>query len=85
MTAAYPNLRLRRTRAWGWSRALHRETVLTPADLIQALAGVFASDQNGDSDPLVERDDGSWLISGWLAADTRGWIFAPAMASRSWR
>ena len=34
MTAAYPNLRLRRTRAWGWSRALHRETVLTPADLI---------------------------------------------------
>ena len=34
MTASYPNLRLRRTRASAWSRALHRETVLTPADLI---------------------------------------------------
>ncbi len=37
MTAAYPNLRLRRTRATGWSRALHRETVLTPADLLWPL------------------------------------------------
>ena len=34
MTGSYPNLRLRRTRASAWSRALHRETVLTPADLI---------------------------------------------------
>jgi porphobilinogen synthase len=37
MTAAYPNLRLRRTRASAWSRALHRETVLSPADLIWPL------------------------------------------------
>jgi porphobilinogen synthase len=37
MTATYPALRLRRTRATGWSRALHRETVLTPADLIWPL------------------------------------------------
>jgi putative hemolysin len=49
----------------------HFDGLLTPNDLLQALAGVFASDQNGDSDPpLVEREDGSWLISGWLAADT---------------
>jgi hypothetical protein len=34
---AYPALRLRRTRATAWSRALHRETVLTPADLIWPL------------------------------------------------
>ena len=32
--SSYPNLRLRRTRASAWSRALYRETVLTPADLI---------------------------------------------------
>lgn len=32
--AAYPALRLRRTRAADWSRRLHAETVLTPADLI---------------------------------------------------
>jgi len=48
----------------------HFDGLLTPADLLQALAGVFASDQNGDTDPpLVEREDGSWLISGWVAAD----------------
>jgi porphobilinogen synthase len=32
--SSYPNLRLRRTRASAWSRALYRETVLTPSDLI---------------------------------------------------
>ena len=35
--ASYPALRLRRTRASAWSRALYRETVLTPADLIWPL------------------------------------------------
>ena len=30
----YPALRLRRSRASAWSRRLHAETVLTPADLI---------------------------------------------------
>jgi porphobilinogen synthase len=33
----YPATRLRRTRSSAWSRALHRETVLTPADLIWPL------------------------------------------------
>jgi porphobilinogen synthase len=33
----YPALRLRRTRIARWSRALHAETVLTPADLIWPL------------------------------------------------
>ncbi|KQM21836.1 porphobilinogen synthase [Novosphingobium sp. Leaf2] len=37
MTASYPHTRLRRTRATAWSRALHRETTLTPADLIWPL------------------------------------------------
>ena len=37
MTATYPALRLRRTRASEWSRRLHAETVLTPADLIWPL------------------------------------------------
>lgn len=35
--APYPALRLRRTRATGWSRALHREITVTPADLIWPL------------------------------------------------
>ncbi|MDF7775501.1 porphobilinogen synthase [Sphingomonas sp. AOB5] len=33
----YPALRLRRTRASAWSRRMHAETVLTPADLIWPL------------------------------------------------
>ncbi|WP_294197034.1 porphobilinogen synthase [uncultured Sphingomonas sp.] len=37
MHAAFPALRLRRTRAAAWSRRLHAETVLTPADLIWPL------------------------------------------------
>ena len=35
--AAFPTLRLRRTRAAAWSRALFAETSLTPADLIWPL------------------------------------------------
>ncbi len=49
----------------------HLEGIVTPADLLAAIAGEFASDHDIDSDPpLVERDDGSLLVSGWLAADT---------------
>lgn len=46
----------------------HFDGLVTPADLLAALAGSFSS--NGDSDPpLVEREDGSWLVSGSLSAD----------------
>jgi len=37
MTASFPALRLRRTRASAWSRRLHAENTLTPADLIWPL------------------------------------------------
>jgi putative hemolysin len=48
----------------------HLEGLVTPADLFIALAGHFASDQDEGTDPdCVERDDGSLLISGSLAAD----------------
>ena len=36
-SAAYPASRLRRTRTTGWSRAMVRENILTPADLIWPL------------------------------------------------
>ena len=49
MSASYPNLRLRRTRASGWSRSLHRETVLTPADLIWPL---FVTEGEGIEEPV---------------------------------
>ena len=50
MTAlTYPATRLRRTRATGWSRALHRETQLTPADLIWPL---FVTEGAGVEEPI---------------------------------
>jgi putative hemolysin len=46
----------------------HFDGLVTPADLLAALAGSFAS--NADTDPpMVEREDGSWLVSGSLSAD----------------
>ncbi len=48
----------------------HFDGLVTPADLLSALAGEFVSDLDLDTDPpLVERDDGSWLVSGSLSAD----------------
>lgn len=48
----------------------HFEGIVAPANLLAAIAGEFASDQDDDTDPpLVEREDGSWLISGNAAAD----------------
>lgn len=48
----------------------HLEGIVTPADLFIAIAGQFASDQDEGTDPaIVEREDGSLLISGSLAAD----------------
>lgn len=49
----------------------HLEGIVTPADLFIAIAGQFASDQDEGTDPaIVERDDGSLLISGSLSADS---------------
>ncbi|GAA4763811.1 porphobilinogen synthase [Novosphingobium ginsenosidimutans] len=49
MTGSYPATRLRRTRASAWSRALHRQTVLTPADLIWPL---FVTGGSGVEEPI---------------------------------
>ena len=49
MTGSYPNTRLRRTRASAWSRALHRETTLTPADLVWPL---FVTEGKGVEEPI---------------------------------
>jgi len=48
----------------------HFEGLVTPVDLLAAIAGTFASDEESDTDPpLVQREDGSWLVSGSLPAD----------------
>ena len=50
MTGSYPSTRLRRPRSTAWSRAMHRETVLTPADLIWPL---FVTSGKGVEEPVA--------------------------------
>ncbi|HEU4651000.1 MAG TPA: porphobilinogen synthase [Croceibacterium sp.] len=65
MTGSYPALRLRRTRATAWSRALHRETTLTAADLIWPL---FVTDGDGVEEPIATLPGVSrWSLDGIAA------------------
>jgi putative hemolysin len=48
----------------------HFEGIVTPVDLLTAIVGNFASDSDdGDLPSMVEREDGSLLVSGSLSAD----------------
>ena len=68
MTGSYPATRLRRPRATAWSRALYRETVLTPADLIWPL---FVTDGKGVEEPVASLPGVSrWSLDG-IAARAR--------------
>jgi porphobilinogen synthase len=65
MTAAYPALRLRRTRATAWSRALHREILVSPADLIWPL---FVTEGVDVEDPIASLPGVSrWCTKGIAA------------------
>ncbi|KWV94817.1 porphobilinogen synthase [Erythrobacter sp. AP23] len=60
--ASYPATRLRRTRASAWSRTMHRETVLTVADLIWPL---FVTDGSGVEEPVTSLPGVSrWSVDG---------------------
>ncbi|MGH6706198.1 MAG: hemolysin family protein [Sphingomicrobium sp.] len=48
----------------------HLDGIVTPGSIMAALAGAFANDlDEGEDPPCVERDDGSWLVSGAASAD----------------
>ncbi len=48
----------------------HFEGIVTPIDLLTAIVGNFASDQDGGDIPqIITREDGSLLVSGALSAD----------------
>ena len=48
----------------------HLEGVVTPADLLAAIVGTFASHRDPGEEPMViEREDGSLLIAGAMSAD----------------
>ncbi|MEQ1943245.1 hemolysin family protein [Mesorhizobium sp. VNQ89] len=48
----------------------HFEGIVTPADILEAITGVFRSDlDEEDEPPAVRREDGSWLLAGYMPAD----------------
>jgi putative hemolysin len=49
----------------------HFEGVVTPADILEAITGVFRSDLDADDteESAVQREDGSWLLAGYMQAD----------------
>jgi putative hemolysin len=48
----------------------HLDGIVTPGSILAALGGTFAHDiEVGEEPPLVERPDGSWLVSGAASAD----------------
>jgi putative hemolysin len=47
----------------------HFEGIVTPADILEAIAGVFRADIDEEDTRIVQREDGSWLLPGFLPAD----------------
>lgn len=47
----------------------HFVGVVTPADILEAIAGAFHTGEGPPEPDAVQRDDGSWLISGSMPAD----------------
>jgi putative hemolysin len=48
----------------------HFEGIVTPADILEAITGVFRSDlEKEDPEAAVQREDGSWLLAGYMPAD----------------
>ena len=47
----------------------HFEGIITPADMLEAIVGVFKADAGGDDPEAFQRADGSWLLAGALPAD----------------
>jgi putative hemolysin len=45
------------------------EGIITPADILEAIAGVFRSDLDEDDVDIVQRADGSWLLPGLMPVD----------------
>ncbi len=53
----------------------HFEGLLTPADILDAIAGAFRSDDDQSESEAVQRDDRPWLLAGWMPADENGGPF----------
>ena len=46
----------------------HFEGIVTPGDILGAITGGF-QDEDDDEDAFTQREDGSYLVSGWMPVD----------------
>lgn len=46
----------------------HFEGIVTSGDVLEAITGVFQEDESGEP-AIVEREDGSFLVAGWMPID----------------
>jgi putative hemolysin len=46
----------------------HFEGIITSGDVLEAITGVFQEDET-DEPAIVARDDGSFLVAGWMPID----------------
>jgi putative hemolysin len=49
----------------------HFEGIITYGDILEVITGVY-NEEPGDEPALVQRQDGSWLVAGWMPADLLG-------------
>ena len=67
----------------------HSDGLVTPADILDAIAGAFRSDEGTEDPEAVLRDDGSWLLAGWMPADemakSLGSCFPNRALTRRWQ
>lgn len=58
------------------------EGLATPADILEAIAGVFRSGDEDREPFVVRREDGSWLISGAMPADEMAELLGVKLSER---
>lgn len=46
----------------------HFEGIVTSGDVLEAITGVF-QEEDGEEPPFLEREDGSFLVAGWMPID----------------
>ncbi len=49
----------------------HFEGIVTSGDILEVITGVF-QEETGDDPAVVKREDGSYLVAGWMPADEFG-------------
>lgn len=60
----------------------HFDGIVTPADILDAIAGAFRSDEGTDEPEAVQREDGAWLFAGWMPADEMADLLGAVLPER---